>query len=285
MMTTTKRTFFAAAIAAASMLSFGADAQLKVPAPSPTQTIKQAFALSDITLEYSRPGAKGRVVFGDLVPYGKVWRTGANGATKITFADDVKVDGYALKAGTYALYTIPNRDEWEIMFYKDLTMGGNVSAYEKDDEVLRVKAKTKEIETKTETFTINFTDINPTSLNLEFAWSRTRVKVPITTEIDSRIMKNIENTVVNDSRPYYQAASYYYENDKDMKQALAWVEKAAEQYPKAYWVAALKGKIQLKMKDYSGATETANKVIAMATEDKNDDYVKIGQKIKADAKR
>jgi len=111
-----------------STLPFMASAQqLKTPAPSPTQTLDQAFALSNIKIEYSRPSMKGRVIYGDLVPFGKVWRTGANASTKITFGDDVKIEGVALKAGTYALYTIPNKDSWEIMFYKDLTLGGNVA--------------------------------------------------------------------------------------------------------------------------------------------------------------
>src|SRR5687767_4148735 len=110
---------FTAAVAITALSGALNAQQLKVPAPSPLQTVKQAFALSDISIEYSRPSAKGRVIYGDLVPFGKLWRTGANAATKITFGEDVKVEGNAIPAGTYALYTIPNKDSWEIIFYKD----------------------------------------------------------------------------------------------------------------------------------------------------------------------
>lgn len=272
-------------VAAAALLSFGATAQLKVPAPSPVQSIKQAFGLSDVSIEYSRPSAKGRVIFGDLVSYGKIWRTGANNATKITFVDDVKIEGNDLKAGSYAVYSIPNKDTWEIMFYKDLTLGGDVASYKQENEVLRVKIKPTAISNNVESFTINFADLKSNSMSVELLWEKTRVAFTVTTDIDAKIMKNIENTVIKDARPYYQAANYYYENDKDMKQALEWAVKATEQNPKAYWVMALKGKIQVKSKDSKGAVESANKVIEMAKADQNDDYVKIGEKIIADSKK
>ena len=127
------------AIAIAVLTTTSVNAQLKTPAPSPSQTLKQAFALSDITIDYSRPSAKGRVVYGDVVPFGTVWRTGANSSTKITFGEDVKVEGAELKAGTYALYSIPNKDSWDLMFYKDLTLGGDVSNYKAENEVLKIK--------------------------------------------------------------------------------------------------------------------------------------------------
>ncbi|MBK7432083.1 MAG: DUF2911 domain-containing protein [Bacteroidetes bacterium] len=204
-------------------------------------------------IEYSRPSVKGRVVFGDLVPFGKIWRTGANSATKITFGDDVKVEGLALKAGTYAMYTIPNKDSWEILFYKDLTLGGNVADYKAADEVLRVKGKVK-------------------------------VSFNVTTEIDEKVMKNIDAALEKDSRPYFQAANYYYENNKDLTKALGWVNTAIEQNPKAYWMSHLKAKIQVKMKDSKGAIESAEKSMALAKEDGNDDYVKLNENLIKDAK-
>lgn len=277
------RTFLSAALLA---FSTGIFAQaLKTPAPSPNQTIKQAFGLADVSIDYSRPGAKGRVVFGDLVPFGKTWRTGANAATKITFGDDVKIMDNALAAGTYAIYTIPDKEEWQILFYKDLTLGGNVNDYKAENELFRVKVKAAKMADKVETFTINFTNVNSTSMNVELQWENTRVAIPVTTDIDAKIMKNIETAMAPaDKRPYFQAANYYFDNDKDIKQALEWVNKAIEQDDKAYWVVLLKSKIQLKMKDAKGAIETATKVIAMAKEDKNDDYVKRGEKVIADAK-
>ncbi len=258
---------------------------LKTPAPSPSQTVKQAFGLGEASIEYSRPSAKGRVIYGDLVPFEKIWRTGANSATKITFGDDVKVEGTPIAAGTYALYTIPGKEMWEILFYKDLTLGGNVNDYKAENEVLRVKVKSSRMVDKVETFTMNFSDISSKTAKVELCWENTRVAFNISTDIDAKIMKNIETAMAPaDKRPYFQAANYYFENDKDLKQALEWSKKAMDQDPKAYWVALLNGKILLKMKDGKGAIAIGEKVIALAKEDKNDDYVKNGEKLIADAK-
>ena len=258
---------------------------LKTPAPSPLQTVKQNFGLGEVSIEYSRPSAKGRVIFGDVVAFGSIWRTGANGATKITIGEDTKIEGTALAAGTYAVYTLPNKEVWDIMFYKDLNLGGNVGDYKKEDEVLRVSVKPAVTNQHVETFTINFTDMTATSCNLELLWEKTRVSIKLTTEIDSKVMKNIETAMAPaDKRPYFSAASYYYDNNKDMKQALEWVDKAAEQNPKAYWVLHLKAKIQLKLKDTKGAIETAEKSKAIALEDKDDAYVKNNDKLIAEAK-
>ena len=258
--------------------------QLKVPAASPLQTVKQAFGLSEITIEYSRPGVKGRVVFGDVVPYGKIWRTGANSTTKITFGDDVKIEGVDVKAGTYGFYTIPNKDSWEIMLYKDLTLGGNVEDYKTENEVIRVKVKPASLTEKVETYTMGIANVTSTSANIELTWENTKVAVAVVTEIDSKIMKTIESTIIADNRPFYQAASYYYENNKDLKQALEWAEKAMKANPKAYWVVLLKAKIQIKLNDKKGAIATANLVITMATADKDDSYVKQAEKLIALAK-
>jgi tetratricopeptide (TPR) repeat protein len=266
-------------------LSFSAQAQLKTPAPSPLQTIKQAFALSDITIEYSRPSAKGRTVFGDLVPFGKIWRTGANQATKITFGEDVQVAGTALAAGTYALYSIPNKDGWELMFYKDLTLGGNVAEYNKTNEVAKVKVSPEKLAQKVETFTINVSDVTAKSANIELTWENTRIAIPVTADIDAKIMKNIETALANDSRPYFAAASYYYENDKDLKLASEWIDKAIATNPNAYWMQMLKAKIQLKQGMKKEAAATAENVVKLAKEGKNDDYVKMAEKLIADAKK
>jgi len=257
---------------------------VKTPAPSPLQTIDQAFALSNIKIEYSRPSVKGRVIFGDLVPYGKVWRTGANSSTKITFGDDVKIEGVALKAGTYALYTIPNKDSWDIMFYKDLTLGGNVGEYKATDEVLRVKGKVSASPMKFETFTINIADVTSTTANIELLWDMTKVSFGVSTEIDEKVMKSIETAMEKDSRPYFQSANYYYENNKDLSKALSWVNTAIEQNPKAFWMTHLKAKIQMKMKDTKGAIESAEKSMATAKEEGSDDYVKLNEKLIKEAK-
>jgi translation elongation factor EF-1beta len=258
---------------------------LKVPAPSPTQTLKQNFGLSEISIEYSRPSAKSRVIYGDLVPYGKVWRTGANSATKITFGEDVTLEGKAVKAGTYALYSVPNKDSWEIMLYSDMTLGGNVAEYKSENEVVRVKVKPTSLTEKVETFSINVANITPKTAQIELCWENTRAAFGISVDIDDKIMKNIETTMSKDGRPYHQAASYYYDNDKDLKTALDWADKAFQINPKAYWSAHLKAKIQMKMNDKKGAIETAEKSLALAKEGKDDTYVKMNETLIADAKK
>lgn len=276
-------TIAGAALMAFSTLTTQAQA-LKVPAPSPAQTVKQAFGLGEITIDYSRPAVKGRVVFGDLVPYGKVWRTGANAATKLTFSDDVTFGDVPVKAGTYALYTIPGKSSWTVMLYSDLALGGNVADYNKEKEVARISVTPKMTEGKTESFTINLAKVKATSAVLELMWDYTRVPVKIGTDIDGKVMKSIDAALANDSRPYFQAASYYYENGKDLSKAKMWVEKAAEQNPKAFWVRMLKARIELKMGDKKAAVATANEVISLATEAKNDDYVKMAKELIASAK-
>jgi hypothetical protein len=268
-----------------TIISFSANAQLKVPAPSPLQTVKQNFGISDFSIEYSRPGVKGRVIYGDLVPYGKIWRTGANATTKITFTDDVKIEGNVVSAGSYGIYTIPNKDSWDIMLYKDLTLGGNVNDYKPENELLRFKVKSTSLSEKVETFTINIADVTPTSATIELLWEKTRVAFNITTEIDAKIMKSITETLATDKRPYYTAATYYYDNDKDMNQALAWVNKAIEMNPKAYYMVHMKAKIQVKLKDYKGALESAEQSLAMAKEQKSDEYIKMNEKLIADVKK
>ncbi len=282
----TKHLFLAAVIAASSVLSLQAQNQpLKTPAPSPSQTLKQAFALSEITIDYSRPSVKGRTIFGEVVPFGKMWRTGANNATKITFGEDVKVEGKAVPAGTYALYTIPNKDSWEITLYKDLTLGGGTANYKVENELVRFTVKPTALATKVETFTINVADITSTTATIELVWEKTRVAFGVVADIDAKIMKSIETSLAADSRPYFQAASYYYETNKDQKQALEWVNKAIEANPKGFWMVMLKARIQQKLKDNAGAIASAEQVIVLAKEAKNDDYVKMAQDLIADVKK
>jgi tetratricopeptide (TPR) repeat protein len=171
------------------------------------------------------------------------------------------------------------------MFYKDLTLGGNVAEYKAADEVARIKVKPAALSSKVETFTINIADMTSSSANVELLWENTRVAFNVVADIDTKIMKNIESSLAADSRPYFAAASYYYENGKDLKQASEWVDKAIEQNPKAFWVMMLKAKIQLKQKMNKEAAATAEKVIVMAKEAKNDDYVKMAEKLIAESKK
>ena len=193
-----------------------ADAQtLKTPQPSPGQTIRQDFGISSIELNYSRPGIKGRKIFGDLVPYGKVWRTGANSATRIKFSDDVTIGGQTLKAGEYAIYTVPRENEWEIIINKGSANWG--TEYKQQDDIFRVKAKPVTLPFSIQTFTMNFSDITSTSCTLQIMRDNVYVEVPITTEIDKKVMAQIDNLINKDNRPYFQAAMYYVENGKDLE--------------------------------------------------------------------
>ena len=261
------------------LLSIGTTAQvIKTPAPSPTQTIKQDFALSSIELNYSRPLAKGRKVFGDLVPFGKMWRTGANGATKVTFGEDVKVGGVAVKAGSYAIYSIPNADEWEIIINKGVNNGG-LNGYKTEEDVARFKVKAMSLPMTIESFTMMIGDVMPSSANIQILWEKTAVSIPVEANIDVSIMKQIDGAMNVDNRPYFAAASYYFDAGKDMAKALEWANKAVDAQPKAYWIAHLKAKIQAKMGDKAGAKATALKSIELAKEGKNDDYVALNEKL------
>jgi tetratricopeptide (TPR) repeat protein len=260
-------------------VSISVNAQtLKTPVPSPLQKVTQGFGLSEVSLEYSRPSAKGRKVFGELVPYGKIWRTGANNATKITFGEDVSVAGQALKAGTYALYSIPGEKEWQIMFYSDLKLGGNVNAYDKANEVLSLSIQPETTGSFTETFTIGFSDLTNTSMVMYIKWENTKINLPISVSIDEKVMASID-AAMKDNRPYYQAATYYFENGKDLNKALEWINKAIEANPQAFWVLHTKAKIQKALGDMAGAVETAKASKTIAEAAGYDEYVKMNDRL------
>lgn len=251
---------------------------LKTPAPSPLQTVKQDFALSNIEVSYSRPGVKDRVIFGDIVPFGKVWRTGANAATTITFGDTVSIGGTKVSPGKYGLLTIPGQGEWTVIISRSTTTTGPED-YKEADDVVRYKARAERMAAKVETFTIGFNNIRSTSCDLQMTWENTMVSLPITAEVDSRIMKDIQRYVINDSRPYSAAANYYMENGKDLKQALEWFDKAIANNPKAYWTVHQKANCQAKMGMKKEAMDTAYQSMKLAKEDGDDHYVKLNEKL------
>ena len=257
---------------------YSADAQpIKTPAPSPTQTVKQDFGISSVELIYSRPGMKGRKIFGDLVPYGKVWRTGANQATRIKFADDVTIGGQAIKAGEYALFTIPNEKEWDIIINKGSANWG--TDYKQEDDIARVKVKSIKLEQPVESFTMQFANVKSNTAELQIMWDKTAVAVPFTTDVDKKVMTQIENVMNKDNRPYFQAAMYYMETGRDLNQALTWFDKAIEQNPKAFWVYHQKANALAKLGKKDDARTTAQKSMDLARDQKNDDYVKLNEKL------
>ncbi|MBK7683276.1 MAG: DUF2911 domain-containing protein [Bacteroidetes bacterium] len=251
---------------------------LKTPAPSPTQTVKQDFGLGSIEVNYSRPSMKGRVIFGDLVPLNKVWRTGANSATTITFSDTTMIAGKKVSPGKYGLLTIPSATDWTIIVSSNTTVT-SPEDYKMEEDVVRVKSAVTTLKDKVETFTINVGNIANSTCDIQLAWENTQVSMPISVELDGRIMKDIERYVIKDNRPYGAAANYYAENGKDMKQAIAWYDKAIESNPKAYWNVHAKAKCYAKMGMVKEAIETANKSIAIAKEAKDDNYVSLNEKL------
>ena len=259
---------------------------IKTPAASPQQTVTQDFGLGQIKIEYGRPGVKDRVIFGELVPFNQPWRTGANGSTKITFTDSVKVNGTAVAPGTFAMYTIPSQTEWDIIFSKDLSIGANVADYKPADEIIHFKVKPTVMNDKMETFTININSIKNTSCIIDLMWDKTKVSFPVTTEIESKIEKQIAKELApGDNKPYYAAANYYFNNGKDLNKALEWATKAVANNPDAYWMSYLKAEIQMKQKDYSGTIKSAELSLAKAREDKNDEFIKFNEKLIAEAKK
>ena len=260
-----------------------AEAQLKTPAPSTTQTIKQDVGLGSIEISYSRPNMKGRKIFGDLVPFDKVWRTGANSATTLTFTDDVTIGGTQVPAGKYGLLSIPSATEWTLILTKQLDVT-SPAAYKMESDVVRVKAKPVAMPFAIETFTAMFGDIKDNSANLGLMWDKTYVELPITTDVDSKVMKQIESMLIKDSRPYFNAAVYYADNGKDMNQAMVWFDKALEQNPKAFWIHYQKAKALAKQGKKSEAMAASMKSIVLAKEAKNDDYVALNEKLQKDLK-
>lgn len=257
-------------------------AQITTPQPSPAATITQRVGLVDVTVNYSRPSAKGRAIFGaDVVPFGAAWRTGANSATTLTFSGEVVINGAKIPAGKYALYAIPNKEEWEIVINKNVGLGGNTAGYKAEEDVVRFKVKSTSTE-MTETFTIGFGNLTDNSANLEISWEKTKVSFPIMNEVDAVVMKQIETFAKNPqaalANNYAQAANYYFAQDKDLKKALEWIDEAIKINPTAYWNVRTKALIQAKMKDYKAAIETATLSKTKAAEAKNDDYVRMNEK-------
>jgi tetratricopeptide (TPR) repeat protein len=264
-------------IAMAIVFAVATNAQVKMPAPSPTQTIKQEFAMGSIELKYSRPAAKGRVIFGDLVPYNKLWRTGANAATSIYFSEPVEIKGKKVDTGKYVLYTIPGIDSWEIILNKGLNNWG-IDGYKESEDVVRVKVDAMKMKTKIENFTMQFADIKPESCELHIYWENTGVAIPIAAKIKDKLKAQLEDALnTAEKKPYWLAAQFYNEYEKNLPKALEYATKAAEANPKAYWVLLYKAKIQAEMGDKTGALESSNKSLALAKDDGNDDYVKMNE--------
>ncbi|WP_462218916.1 DUF2911 domain-containing protein [Ferruginibacter sp.] len=260
------------------LFTVAAAAQVKMPASSPTQTVKQDFGMGTIEIIYSRPNTKGRKVYGDLVPYNKLWRTGANAATKITFTDAVEAGGKKIDTGTYVLYTIPGFDMWEIILNKGVSNWG-IDGYKEGQDVIRFKTVPQKMRTNYETFTMEFANIKPESCDLQIMWEKTAVTIPITSNIKDRLKAQIDKAMLTDKKPYWQAAQFYKEYDDNLNKALDNCTKAIEEDKKAYWIYLYKAKIQQEMGDKAGAKISAQKSLELAKEANNEDYVKMNEQL------
>jgi tetratricopeptide (TPR) repeat protein len=257
---------------------YTSQAQVRMPQPSTTQTIKQEFGMGNVELTYSRPNSKGRKIFGDLVPYNKLWRTGANAATKLKFTDVVEMGGKKIDTGTYVLYTIPNMDSWEIILNKGVENWG-VDGYKETEDVVRFKVTPSKMKNALETYTMQFANVKPESIELHVMWDKTAVSIPIATNIKDRLRKQIETALQGDKKPYFQAAQFYNEYDNNQTKALEMATKAVEANDKAYWIWLYKARLQKDLGDKEGAKASAQKSLALSKEDKNDDYVKMNEEL------
>jgi Protein of unknown function (DUF2911)/NMDA receptor-regulated protein 1 len=235
---------------------------LKLPALSPSSKITQEFSTSNIEISYSRPSMRGRKIFGDVVSFGNVWRTGANGATKVKFGEDVTIEGNNIKAGEYALYTIPGATEWEVILNKGIGNWGN-AGYDKADDIARFKVQPRQMDKNVNTFTMNVGNITFNSCNIELMWEKTKVIIPVKANNAERLDAAIDKAINKPNIPYFQAANYYYEIG-ELNKANQNVDKALEQNPKAFYMWYLKARVAQKMGNKKEATDAANKSIELA---------------------
>lgn len=254
----------------------------QMPAPSPTEMLSQDFGLGKIIVTYSRPALKNRTVFmqnSELAPLGKLWRTGANAATKINFTDKVSMGGKDLDSGTYVLYTIPGKNQWEIILNKGLKNWG-ADGYMESDDIVRFKVPVTAISPSVESFTMQVANIKFESCDLQLSWGNTMVNIPITTHIKARIRNQLEQALMNsDKKPYWQAANFYFQWDKNNDKALDNVNKAITENPDAYYMYLLRAKIEKAQGKKMQAKNDAQKCIELATAAKNDEYVMLGNEL------
>jgi tetratricopeptide (TPR) repeat protein len=256
-----------------------AEKEWEFPQASQHSTITQRVGLTDVSIDYSRPDKRGREIFGGLVPYGKVWRTGANDPTRIKFSEAVKIEGKDLPAGEYALYTMPGENEWTIIFSKNLKLWG-AYGYKPDADALRVTVKPTTLPNEVETFTIGFASLKDAGATIHLDWDRTRVPLQLTTNTVEKVNAQIAEAMKNpaDLKPgfYYQAASFYYEHDKDLDEAAKWIDTAIEkQKEPRYFMYYKKAQIEARLGHRDKAKAAAEKSIELLKGGPNPDETAI----------
>lgn len=259
-------------------LSFTTNAQVTTPQPSPFSKVEQKVGLTDFTIEYSRPGVKGRTIYGDLVPFDKVWRTGANKNTIITFTDDVTIMGQLLKAGSYAIFAIPGKEVWQVLFYSDTNNWGTPEKWDDGKVAARVNAEVYPVTFNVETFTIDINQITNSGAALEIIWEKTYIAVPFSVPTDDKVLASINDALngTPKANDYYAAAVYYLQEGKDMSQAKEWMDKAMKMTEKPmFYQLRQQSLIYAKAGDTKGAIEIAKKSLEASKEAGNEDYVKM----------
>lgn len=251
-------------------------AQFETPAPSPYQKITQKVGLTQIDIEYSRPSARGREIFGGLVPYDKIWRTGANKATQFHTDNEIAIKGTKVKAGTYALFTIPGKNNWTIILNKNNDQWG-AGDYDKSEDAVRIKVPAKETDSFYETFTIQIADVKYNGANVELKWANTKVAFPVKTFTDEKVQSQIDNVLKADTADagfYHRAAGFYHMAGKDLNKALEWIQKSNEMEPRFYRY-RLEAEIQAELGHFDKAIEAATKSKKLAKEDGNKGYIRM----------
>ena len=283
-MPTNMRNILTATVAMVLCFSAAHGQDLKIPQASTGQQIDQDFGLGKITISYSRPNTKGRTIFGKIEPYGQVWRTGANWATRIKLTDSIRIDGHSLAAGDYSLFTIPGPKDWVVIINSTAQQWGAYS-YDSTKDILRFHVKPERLEKPRETFTIQFANMNVERGDLQLMWQNTLVSIPLETDVDAQVMANIDNAMHGDKKPYYSAAIYYYNHGKDMNKALSWMEEMDKAQPNQfnikYWIA----RIKLRLGDKAGAIESANEGLTLATQKSSLEYIRMNKEVLQDAQK
>jgi hypothetical protein len=252
--------------------------KITTPQPSPKATVEQRVGLTDVSVEYSRPGVKGRAIFGDLVPFGKTWRTGANSNTKVTFSSDVSIDGQTLNAGSYGLYTVPNENSWEVMFYSESDNSGVPRDWDDTKVVAKTSVEVFSMPMNVETFTITFDDVSGTSATLGILWEKTYVGIKFEVPTDKLVSETIAAVMAAspEAGDYYNAAIYYRQQDLDIKKANEWMEKAMSLTEKpAFWQLRQQSLIYAKMGEKEKAIAVAEKSLELSKAAGNEAYIKM----------
>lgn len=263
-----------------SAFCMGSLAQIQTPAASPDQTLTQNVGLSSVSVQYSRPAMRGRTIFGDLVPMDKLWRTGANKNTLITFNSDASVGGSAIKAGTYSIYSIPSMDEWTIYFYTDTENWGLPENWDESKVAAVYKVTAQRLEEAVESLTISIDEVTDSGADLTLKWENTAVSIPFSFDTESAVMASIDRTMNGPTdRDYYQAAVYFLNADKDINKAKTWIDKAITMRKSpAYWYYRQQSLIYAKAGDKKGAINAAEQSLDLAQKAGNQDYVAMNKK-------